>query len=165
MRLVKFAFLLLLTIAGNAQTKQLLKFENFPAHKKFDGKTATVKITSSRARMFRTMLRENAKEGADFAGHYKVAKWGCGSSCVSLAIINLKNGNVYFTPSLLWIGTPPMIWSSDNKPEDSIQYKVNSNLLIAVGARNDEGCGKYFYKWEDGNLKFIKSTKYAPCGN
>lgn len=115
--------------------------------------------------MFRTMLRENAKEGADFAGHYKVASWGCGSDCRYIAIINLKNGKVYFSPSLLWIGTPPMVWNSEKQPEKPINYRVDSKLLIVVGARNDEGCGKYYYKWENSRLKLIRSFKYAPCGN
>src|SRR4051812_16159107 len=39
------------------------------------------------ANMFRTNLRNAAKEGVNFAGHYILATWGCGTNCSQSAII------------------------------------------------------------------------------
>ena len=33
------------------------------------------------ARMYRTLLRREIERGPNFAGHYRVVVWGCGSSC------------------------------------------------------------------------------------
>src|SRR5689334_12880138 len=33
------------------------------------------------ARMYRTVIRQEMSQGANFAGFYRVAIWGCGSSC------------------------------------------------------------------------------------
>jgi hypothetical protein len=138
-----------------AAQKPLLRFEDFRVSETFKGKTASVKVSSSRARMFRTMLRTNAEEGVNFAGHYIVATWGCGSDCHSLAIIDARTGNVYFTPSVLWVG------GQLYQEEDRLQFRKDSRLLIVAGARNDEGSGRYFYVWRNNQLKFIRAVRIS----
>jgi len=46
------------------------------------------------ARMYRTAIRQEMRQGANFAGLYRVAIWGCGSSCSQFAVVNLKTGSV-----------------------------------------------------------------------
>src|SRR6266581_942600 len=46
------------------------------------------------ARRYRTVLRLEIAEGPNYAGHYRVAFWGCGSSCAMFAVVNLKTGRV-----------------------------------------------------------------------
>src|SRR5579863_10367620 len=46
------------------------------------------------ARTYRTVLRREMSEGANFAGHYRLAVWGCGSSCAMFAVVNLNTGRV-----------------------------------------------------------------------
>jgi hypothetical protein len=138
-----------------AAQKPLLRFEDFRVSETFKGKPAPVKLSSSRARMFRTMLRTNAEEGVNFAGHYIVATWGCGSDCHSLAIIDARTGNVYFTPSVLWVG------GQLYQEEDRLQFRKDSRLLIVAGARNDEGSGRYFYVWRNNQLRLIRAVKVS----
>lgn len=50
-------------------------------------------------------MRRLSQEPAEFAGHYKVATWACGSTCQTGAIIDLRSGRVYwdnrlFCPSM-----------------------------------------------------------------
>jgi hypothetical protein len=45
-------------------------------------------------RMYRTVLRREIALGPNFAGHYRVAVWGCGSSCSMIAVVNLNTGRV-----------------------------------------------------------------------
>lgn len=49
------------------------------------------------AKKFKTVITDtyNQRDSADFAGHYVVAKWGCGSSCSMIAIVDIKTGRVY----------------------------------------------------------------------
>lgn len=138
-----------------AKQKPLPRFEHFRVSETFKGKPASVKLSSPRARMFRTMLGVNAKEGVNFAGHYIVATWGCGSDCHSLAVIDARTGNVYFTPSVLWVGGQPY------QEEDRLQFRKDSRLLIVAGARNDEGGGRYFYVWKHNRLKLIRAVEIS----
>ncbi len=72
------------------------KFEDFKVEKIFDGQPAEVNIYSSpSAREFRGALRYAAKDGSNFAGHYTIASWGCGSSCQDGMIIDAVSGKVY----------------------------------------------------------------------
>lgn len=138
----------------SAQT-HLPRFEDFPVSGISKRSPAPVKISSRRARMFRTMLRANAERGVNFAGHYVAATWGCGSDCRSLAVIDARNGNVHFTGSLLWIGGLPY------QEGDRLQFRKDSKLLWAAGARNDKGSGKYFYVWKNNRLKLIRAVEIS----
>ena len=36
-------------------------------------------------------------EGPNYAGHYRVVVWGCGTSCAMFAVVDLRNGKVITT--------------------------------------------------------------------
>src|SRR5215217_5907367 len=103
----------------SAQSKSLPRFENYPVREDFRGKIAPVKLTSSAARMYRTMLRGSAKQGVNFAGHYIIVTWGCGSDCHSFAIIDAKTGNVYFSDLISFVG------GQLYQEEDRLQFRRN----------------------------------------
>jgi hypothetical protein len=81
-------------------------FTDYSVPATFHGRPARPRLTSPSLRRFRTVLRTAAAEGPNFAGHYTIAMWGCGSPCVSLAVIDAVNGSVTFVsnPS----ARPPM---------------------------------------------------------
>src|ERR1700754_1179935 len=89
----------LITSQLRAQQRSVPRFENYPVKEHFKGQLASVKLTTRNARLFRTRLRENARNGVNFAGHYVAATWGCGSACWSFAIIDARTGQVHFIPS------------------------------------------------------------------
>ena len=92
--------LLLLAIAGRpAGAAEIPKFREFPAQV-WNGPIAEPDLQSHPdARMFRTRLREAAGEGEiDFAGHYVLAIWGCGTACSTGALVDARDGTVYFLP-------------------------------------------------------------------
>src|ERR1700732_3248202 len=41
------------------------------------------------AKTYRTILRQQMSDGPNYAGHYRLAYWGCGASCAMFAVINL----------------------------------------------------------------------------
>ncbi len=46
------------------------------------------------AKRYYTRITETVKEGANFAGHYTLARWGVGTDSVGLSVVNLKTGKV-----------------------------------------------------------------------
>jgi len=80
-------------------------FGMFPAPDNFRGKPATVDLRSHPdAHTYRSRLREGAAQGPNFAGHYTIVQWGCGSSCQKFAIIDAQTGKVYIYPGMTSYG-------------------------------------------------------------
>jgi hypothetical protein len=130
-------------------------FADYPAADRFDGKPAPLKIVTPQARKYRTMLRDSAKDGVNFAGHYIVGQWGCGGGCVQFAIIDAKTGDVYFPSFYVSVVAGPEE-KMDEIPEP-LQFKPDSKLLIVTGARNEKGGGVYYYKWDNNQFSLISS--------
>lgn len=83
----------------SAQGQSFPRFESYSISQRYTGRVARVNLRSHPdAKLFRTRLREAAKNKPNFAGHYILATWGCGASCNTVALIDAKTGNVYFAP-------------------------------------------------------------------
>lgn len=143
-----------------AQKKALPAFEQFSVDEIFTGKPVAPQIRTPGQRMFRTMIRERAAKGPNFAGHYTMVEWGCGSTCVSIAIIDAKGGSVYDGPfSILGWGTPAKYegrYSPASESFKPLSYRIDSRLLIVRGCPEDENCASYFYEWADSRFKLLR---------
>ena len=135
---------------------QLPTFADYPAKGKFKGKPARAKIRTKDARMYRTAITEGAKEGPNFAGHYTIVQWGCGTACLGFAIVDANTGRVTMAPFYVGMGYD---LSDELKERDLIEYKLDSRLLIVTGTRDDKGQGQYFYAWDGKRLKLVR-TEY-----
>jgi hypothetical protein len=116
------------------------RFEDYPVSETFEGKPAPVDLSSHPdAPNFETRLTEGAEKGPNFAGHYTVIEWGCGTSCQVNAVVDAKTGAVYWGPTTA-VGS---------------NYRINSNLFIANPQEGEEirWVSIEYYKWE--NNKFI----------
>ncbi len=94
------------------------------------------------ARRYRTVLRAGARKGPNFAGHYTVVKWGCGSSCVQFAVIDARNGAVFFAREFESVSGVRV--NSDGFEPDAardgnggLRYRLDSRLLIVLGALDE----------------------------
>jgi hypothetical protein len=138
-------------------------FENFRVNHMYSGKPARAKIIGRRARMFRTRIREGAANGPNFAGKYTVVRWGCGSDCQQLAIVNAMSGEVFFPPEILQIESCCFAGSDSLISEDTIQFKQDSRLLITVGLRfvgqKNEQLGKFYYEWRGNRLRLLRAIR------
>jgi len=164
---VLFSSFLLLPLAGycrafcktsSAQSTPLPQFKDYSAQESFSGKPAQPKLTSKRARLFRTMIRTQAAEGPNFAGHYRIATWGCGAGCVQFAIVDVKTGDVYFPPE---VETVMVLLEQEDDP---LQYRAESRLLVITGKKEkpnfrDSGEGRFFYVWKNNRLALLRSVK------
>jgi hypothetical protein len=95
------------------------RFEQFATREFYRGKPAPVDLRSyPGAREYRTVLRDGARAGPNFAGHLTLVDWGCGSPCVRIAIIHARSGHIlYMTPDSAALTVPPI-------------YRLDSRLLV-----------------------------------
>jgi len=92
-------------------------FEQYPAEEAYAGEPAAVDFTGNAPALeFKTTIRQQAAKGPNFAGHYTVVSWGCGSSCQQNAIVDAKTGKIV-AYNLLTTG--------------GAEYRLDSRLLIA----------------------------------
>lgn len=85
----------------------------------YRGKPAPVNFSSlPEARLFYTTIREQAAEGPNFAGHFTLAGWGCGTDCAGFAIIDAITGKVVFYE--------PTMEDRGNRWD----YDLNSRILV-----------------------------------
>jgi hypothetical protein len=147
------------------------RFEDYAAKPAAPRKPAPVDLSSHKeARRFRTMLREGAAAGPDFAGHYTIVGWGCGTSCLDFAIVDAANGRVFFPRELRTVSVDHVGIGKDEKEADldALRYRLDSTLLIVLGAPNEDLArdGIAYYRWTGTSLKLVRFLRSAkrPCG-
>jgi len=118
-----------------------------------------------RARDFRTRLREAAEEGAksgpNFAGHYALASWGCGTGCLDWALVDLKTGKVSTDEAMFSLENNRIDFQRE-KDDDAyakrrratyefgvLLYRPDSALLVTLGTPNEDEArdGMAYYRW------------------
>ena len=132
-------------------------FSDFPFREAFRASPAVPILNTRQARMFRTVLRKEAANGPNFAGHLTLARWGCGAGCISWAIINATTGAVWFAPFTV---SDASGLDDPELAQHSLDFEINSELIIANGARNESGAGTYYYRWHDNKLSLVHSIEY-----
>jgi hypothetical protein len=111
------------------------------------------------ANMFRTNLRNAAKEGVNFAGHYILTTWGCGTNCSQSAIIDARTGRVFFPRELAGAGFGFCELPDDTEP---IVSQADSRLLLLNGFKGGDlnlenaPCGIYYLEWTGTKFKQVK---------
>lgn len=115
------------------------RFDRYPAGKVYRGHPAAAKLVTAEQREFRTVLRNGAKKGPNFAGHFTVVEWGCGSNCIAIAVVDAITGVVYDQDM------PQM----NDSGICAAQYKVTSTLFVVeTSPTPNGGCEPELYKWE-----------------
>ena len=127
------------------------QFDDFPVKDIYHGASAAVDLNSNPyAREYRTRLRQAAKCPPDFAGHYTVASWGCGSSCQSFMLIDSRTGKVIDGP-----GREGATRGADFRPgsrlfikdprSEELAYKDDPTVEVAIS----------YYELRDGKFNLI----------
>jgi hypothetical protein len=109
-----------------------LRFDDFPAAEAYQGRNAPL-VLGKDDRQFRTRLRTAAKEPPNFAKHYILTAWGCGTECLVSVIIDANTGRFYWAPHTIccW----PIDVPNDFSP---IEARIDSRLIIFHGERNEK---------------------------
>jgi hypothetical protein len=96
-----------------------------------------------------------AKGGPDFAGHYTIVSWHCGSACVSMVVVDCNSLKVLTEP--LETVSLPM----PDREVDQLQYKPDSALLIVDAFLDRQGAsayGKRYYVWNGRDLQLVQTA-------
>jgi hypothetical protein len=157
------ANLLLLILAGLSATPSqitegtskmpailLPRFAEFKVEKVFNGKPAPPVLLRPEERRFRTVLREGANAGPNFAGHYTIVEWGCGTECWQAAVVDAETGRVYPSPLKGSIGYFRSSW---------LHFQLRSRLLVACdNCRKwaSEQCDQRYFVWNGDGFTEIK---------
>jgi len=142
------------------------RFEDYPA-KPYAGPNAAPDLRSHpKSRLYRTRLKAWAKEKPSFAGHFILAKWGCGTECTEIAIIDAQSGKIFHPDGATW-NYARNVDSALLAPSDIFQryhssgaiwHRADSRLLVLIGAPEGriENRGISYYLWEGSRLKRIR---------
>jgi hypothetical protein len=131
------------------------RFEEFAVPRETVANPAIPRIEGREAKLYRTQIRRAARKPADFAGHLRVARWGCGTCCQQFAIVDLRTGKVSF---------PGFTISCGLNPRDPVQsdaglfYRADSRLFVVSGIRNEgRETGVWYYQWSNGGLSLLEA--------
>jgi len=132
------------------QKTALPRFEDYPVDNIFQGTPVAPKIVTPLERLYRTRIREGVQKGwgvdregkedvpgPNFAGRYIVIRWGCGSPCIMMVVVDASTGNVLPPPISDGLRGPsvltlPLLIAGDSAPWPAkIEFHLNSRLLIA----------------------------------
>lgn len=159
-----FAYILLTLSAPGSSVAREPTFEDLPANQEFHGQPAPVRTRTAGQRMFRTVIEESEKKGPNFAGHYRIAEWGCGTGCISIAVVDAISGDVFDGPfgklprGSIYLGPPP------DPAQTGLLFRVNSRLLVVTGCPNWKDCAKYYYEWQGNKFRLLLRRPLALGG-
>ena len=128
-------------------------FDKYLVARIFRGTPATPHLDTPRAREYRTRIRDGASGGPNFAGHYTVVSWGCGTSCAVYVIVDAITGRVYW---------PPEISHGVELNVASPEFHLDSTLMVVASCPPPEmygykNCSRNFYKWDRAQLVLLKT--------
>ena len=118
------------------------------------------------------VLRDGKEQpGPNFAGHYIVVTWPCGSPCEMMAIVDAATGKVYSPPLSEGFRLPPLPATVPEKPDSfipwvaDVAFRQNSNLMI-VKANPDPSKGRtnyaHYFLWENNRWKLLRRIPMEP---
>ena len=160
MRRIIYLLVFVFALTGPCLSQPIPKFVQYPA----SVERPRVKVINFKAnpdaRSFRTRLSEGLRRGVNFAGHYALVGWGCGTGCISGAIVDTRTGNVYWPEQFNALG---VLYSDGNYADPPVEYKKNSRLLVIhgiPGEKDDDApskpSGSYYYEWKNNSLRQVR---------
>ena len=109
----------------------------------FYGDIATVNFMSNeQARVFKTAIEKSVAKGSNFAGHYNITTWGCGTDCFGYAVVDVQNGEI--------IEYAPVHENYKYRPSERM---TNLFIIDPVNAGDERS----FYSIVDGEFKQVCS--------
>ena len=132
------------TRTGLAAGKNLAipQFERYKVTRIYKGKPAVPILRTPKDREFRTRIRDGAKEGPNFAGHYTVIIIGCGTECASFVIVDAATGRVFSRAQREYTCGPI--------------FELDSRLLATdVCSPIPTKCNRAFWEWTGTELNFL----------
>lgn len=158
----------LLAVSLPQTKKTKYRFEDFPVHKIYRGKPASPVFPKHFG--YPTKVREAASKGPNFAGHYTIVIWGCGSDCESFAVVDAISGQLYYPLPFGALDVSPL-GEADGGAYGGIGYRLDSSLFIADGCPENttqkgtiyEKCSITYYNWKDHQFHLLRRIEEPPA--
>ncbi len=154
-------------------------FSDYAAKTQKIAHPASVVLAGREARRFRSALRDAAKAGPNFAGHYTIAGWGCGAGCLDWGVVDARTGKVAFDAKLRVLATASDDWArydalakayaaqgANGAGFDLLLFKPGSALLIVLGAPGEGEArdGAHYLHWTGARFEEVKFVEaFAIC--
>lgn len=123
--------------AGDLVDPHQPRFQDYVSAPLYEGPRARVQLRTPFAQRFRSELLDTESEAINFAGEYVVSVWGCGTDCLSGAVVSARTGKVIPLPTLC-------CWEGNE--EEQLIFFPNSRLLVLSGIVQQGGeYGSHFY--------------------
>lgn len=149
------AWLAFLAAAGlTAQTRSTRPaFRDFPAGKIYQGAPARPQLARVQED-YRSDILSGAKSQVQFAGHYTVPLFSCGTDCSMFYVVDSVTGRVYDGLAVVEF---PDTWEDHlSSVPPRVEFHPESRLLKVSGCPNESNCGYYDYVMIDGKgLKLV----------
>ena len=141
----------ILVLSGMARS-QSWPFHEYPAAV-FRGRPARPKLDMPIAKEHATRISKAASAGPNFAGHYRVVDWGCGSSCGVYVIVDEESGKVF---------APPEISKGVDLGFAGPKFRVDSSLMVVASCAEPKvyglkNCARKFYRWDGSQLVLLRT--------
>lgn len=140
-------------------------FAQFSVPANFNGAPARPILSSTLQRTYRTTITRESVKGPNFAAHYRIITWMCGSLCYGFVAADSQTGKVY-DPPFRWIGLPtPSADSPDAVTHPyGYEYQIDSRLLKVGGCLEDKTCGSFYYEWTGSRWNLLRSLVVGRTG-
>ncbi|WP_181183430.1 MULTISPECIES: hypothetical protein [unclassified Mesorhizobium] len=90
-------------------------------------------------------ILEDMKRGADFAGHYSMVMVGCGTACIGVRMVDLRNGEVFEFPE-------------SGQYQLDLDYSVKSRLMKTMWI-DGTVCVSQSYEWAGRSFKKLSERR------
>jgi hypothetical protein len=119
-----------ISITANAQTIADYSFESYPSTRNLATQKAKINYASNPdAKYYKTRINSSYKTSKiDFASYYITTIWGCGTGCITGAMVDVRDGQIYDLP--LGEDTSSKGCFSDDKTDEGVTYTALSRLFI-----------------------------------
>lgn len=148
---------------GGLSASDTPRFEQYPALGAFTGRNAAPDLSTEDAQMYRTRIAQTARMKPNFAGHYIIGTWGCGTGCSRGVIVNAVTGKVVFLPESEQVGFlchPP-----DPDPVDiaAVDFRTDSRLLIVNQVTKEYVIRSDYFIFDGARLMHLKTISRPQC--
>lgn len=152
-------FLSLVSLAVAQDGRRIPQFRDYAAESPLVWLPGPVDFSDPEVRKYRTRLTDASKQWANFAGHHVLTTWGCGTQCLTGAILDLPNGKVTFLPTVC-------CWGDVDEKFKPFEFRKESRLVVMSGQLNEQGeNAAHFFEFKGRQLIPLLSLAKGPVAN